>query len=175
MRSKGRARTDGKGRRQMISGVQTLRVIAVSLALAFPLLALPAAFVAVHHIWTVEQMPWVAFILLTAVGAALLSRWLQLREPEGTSATQIAESYRNNLLGQIAVSELPGMVAFFLVLFTQPVPSAAVVIGFLASFGLVFLVAPTDRRLQQLQDEARARGVNGDVRDALDELLMWRP
>lgn len=159
----------------MISGVQTLRVIAVSLALAFPLLALPAAFVASHQIWTREQLPWVAFILLATVTAAVVSRWLELRRPEGSTASQIAEAYRNHLLLQIGVSEVPGMLAFFLVLFTQPVPAAAVILGFLASFGLVWTVAPTDSRLQQLQEDVRERGVQGDVREALDELLMWRP
>lgn len=159
----------------MISGVQTLRVIAVSLALAFPLLALPAAFVASHQIWAREQLPWVALVLLATVAVGVASRWLELRQPGGNSATQIAEAYRNHLLMQIGVSEIPGMLAFFLVLFTQPVPAAAVILGFLASFGLVWLVAPTDSRLQQLQEEVRARGVQGDVREALDELLMWRP
>lgn len=159
----------------MISGVQTLRVIAVSLALAFPLLALPAAFVAGNASWTSAQLPWVAFVLLAAVTAAVLSRWLQLRQPEGSSVTQMAESYRNHLLMQIAVSEIPGVLSFCLVLFTQPVPAGAVILGFLASFAMVWLVAPTDSRLQQLQEEARARGVSGDVRGALDELFMWRP
>lgn len=159
----------------MISGVQTLRIIAISLALAFPLLALPASFVAGSHIWTLEQLPWLAFVIVVATAAAVLNRWLDLREPTGSSADQIAESYRNQLLAQIAVSELPGLLAFILILFTQPVPAGAVILGFLASFGLVWLVAPTDSRLERLQEESRARGVNGDVRDALEHLLAWRP
>lgn len=160
----------------MITGLQTLRVIALAATFSFPILVLPSSFVASGTMFRLNaQIGWIALMLITAVGAGLASRWVELREPVGGSAQQVAISYRNRFFLQALIGMSPGALAFVFSLFARPFPGIAVLLGLVFTVLLVGLVAPTERTLDRLQDQARAQGVNGDVRSALDELYSWRP
>lgn len=160
----------------MITGLQTLRVVALAAAFAFPILILPAAFVAIGTMFRFpEQLPWVALMLIAAVGAGVGSRYVELREPSGGSAHDVAISYRNRFFSQAVIGTVPSAFAFAFSLFVRPFPGLAVLLGVASTILLVAVVAPTERTLDKLQGQARSSGVHEDVRGALDELYSWRP
>lgn len=164
------------GSLQVITGLQTLRVIALAAALAFPILIVPAAFVGSGTMFRFpEELPWLALMLIVAVGAGVVSRYVDLREPSGGSAQEVAISYRNRFFAQAAIGVVPSAVAFLLAMFVRPFPGLAVIVGVGCTVLLVVLVAPTERTLDKLQDQARSSGVREDVRSALDDLYSWRP
>lgn len=161
----------------MISGLQTLRVIAIAAGGTFFLLVLPSAFVASRGFFQLgAQVPHIAFVLLGAAGAALLIRWLQLRESESPRTAQdLALLYRTRFLLAAAAAQIPGILAFGFSLFARPFPGLAVMLGVLITAGLVWVFAPTNRTLDRLQDEARENHINDDVRGVLDDLYTWQP
>lgn len=162
--------------RAVISGLQTLRVIAIAAGGAFFLLVLPSAFVSSRGFFQIgAQVPHIAFVLLGAAGAALLIRWLQLRTDSPRSAQDLALSYRTRFLLSAAAAQIPGILAFGFSIFARPFPGLAVTLGVLATAGLVFVVAPTTRTLDRLQDEARENQIHDDVRGVLDDLYTWQP
>lgn len=159
----------------MITGLQTLRVIAAAAGGGFFILVLPAAFVASGGFFRGSQLPAVAFVLLGAAVAALLIRYLQMRQEPAQSAEDLALQYRSRFLLQVAAAQIPGLLAFGFSLFARPFPGIAVLLGVVATALLVWSVAPTTRNLDRLQDEAREHHLQGDVRGVLDELYTWRP
>lgn len=161
----------------VMTGLQTLRVIAIAAGGTFFLLVLPSAFVASRGFFQLgAQVPHIAFVLLGAAAAALLIRWLQLRESHTPRTAQdLALRYRTRFLLSVAAAQIPGILAFGFSLFARPFPGLAVMLGVLVTAGLVFVVAPTNRTLDRLQDEAREHQIHADVRGVLDELYTWQP
>lgn len=162
---------------KVISGLQTLRVIALAGGLGFFILVLPAAFVASGQLFRLStQVAAIAFVLLGAAGAALAIRFLQLRhEATPRSAADLALVYRTRFLLQVGAAQIPGALAFGFSILARPLPGLAVLLGVMATALLVWSVAPTSRTLDRLQDEARQNQIHDDVAGVLDELYSWRP
>jgi len=161
----------------VITGLQTLRMIALAAAFVFVILVLPATLVATGGFFQItRQMPAFGLILLGATGAAIGIRWLQLRETETPrTAQEVALAYRTRFFMQAAVAQVPGFLAFLMSLWARPYPWLAVLLGVACTAALVALVGPTERNLNRLEDEARRHNIHGSVRGALDELYSWRP
>lgn len=158
----------------MITGLQTLRLVALVGAFAFAILVLPATIAAAGPIFRPSaQIPAIALVFLGGAVAALVVRWLQSRrQPTHPSAREAAMAYRTRFLLQVGIAQVPGFFAFVFSIFVRPFPAIAILLGAIFTIGLVALVAPTERNLDRLQEEA---GGHGDVRSALDELYSWRP
>lgn len=161
----------------MITGLQTLRMIALGAAFTFLILVLPATLVAPGGFFQItRQLPAFGLVLLGAAGAALGIRWLQLREEETPrTAQEVALAYRSRFFLQAAVAQVPGFLAFLMSLWARPYPGLAVLLGVACTVALIVLVGPTERNLGRLEDEARQHNIQGSVRGALDELYSWRP
>lgn len=161
----------------MITGLQTLRVVALAAGGGWFILVLPAAFVSTRGFFQVaDQLPAIAFVILGAAGAGVAIRFLQLRITESPrTAQEMALLYRTRFLLQAAAAQLPGLFAFGFSISARPFPGIAVLLGVAATALLVLAVAPTTRTLDRLQDEARDYQIRDDVAGALDELYTWRP
>lgn len=161
----------------MITGLQTLRMVGLGAAFVFVILVLPATIVASGPYFSLSrQVQEIGFILVAGAGAALLVRWLQLRET-GTprTAQELALEYRTRFFQQAAAAQIPGLLAFMMSLSARPYPFLAILLGVLFTVGLVAVVGPTERNLDRLEDAARRHNIQGSVRGALDELYSWRP
>lgn len=167
----------GDTERAVISGLQTLKLIALAGGGGFFLLVLPSAFVASGQFFRVStQLSKIALVLLGAAGAALIIRYLQLRPGETPrSAQDLARMYRNRFLLQVAAAQIPGGLAFLFSVFARPFPGIAVLLGVAATALLVWSVGPTSRNLDRLQDEARENQIRENVVGVLDEWFSWRP
>lgn len=163
--------------RAVISGLQTLRIVAIAAGGAFFLLVLPSAFVAPSSYFRLHfQVPAIALMLLGAAAAALAIRYLQLRPTHSPRSTEdIALAFRTRFLLQVTAAQIPGAIAFGASVFSRRYPGVAILLGVVATALLVWSVAPTSRNLDRLQDEAREHGIHGDVRAVLDQLYSWRP
>lgn len=161
----------------MITGLQTLRVVALAAGVGWFILVLPAAFVSTRGFFQVgDQLPAIAFVILATAGAAVLIRFLQLRLAESPrTAQEMALLYRTRFLLQAGAAQLPGLIAFGFSIFARPFAGIAVLLGVTATGLLVLSVAPTNRTLERLQDEARDHQIRDDVAGALDDLYTWRP
>lgn len=171
------AGTTARLEQALITGLQTLRMVGLGAAFVFLILVLPATIVAAGPFFSLSrQLQEIGFILVAGAGAALLVRWLHVRETDSPrTAQELALQYRSQFFQQAAAAQIPGLLAFLMSLFARPYPFLAILLGVAFTVGLAVLVGPTERNLDRLEDEARRHNIQGSVRGALDELYSWRP